>query len=146
MVTSFGIWIPYAVQATPDGIAQAFILGRRHIGAGNVALILGDNIFYGAGLGTHLKLLNDIDGGKIFGYRVHDPRAYGVVEFDECHRVLSLGGKAETSSVALRTVPGSDFDDNDVGRDRGESAAIRSWRIRDHRRKPCIPRAGATVG
>ena len=109
----FGISISYAVQATPDGIAQAFILGRRHIGAGNVALILGDNIFYGAGLGTHLKRLNDIDGGKIFGYRVHDPRAYGVVEFDEYHRVLSLEEKPKHPRSHY-AVPGLYFYDNDV--------------------------------
>ena len=113
MATQFGISISYAVQATPDGIAQAFILGRRHIGSGNVALILGDNIFYGAGLGTHLKRLNDIDGGKIFGYRVHDPRAYGVVEFDEYHRVLSLEEKPKHPRSHY-AVPGLYFYDNDV--------------------------------
>jgi glucose-1-phosphate thymidylyltransferase len=109
----FGISISYAVQATPDGIAQAFILGKRHIGSGNVALILGDNIFYGAGLGTRLKQLDNIDGGTIFGYRVHDPRAYGVVEFDECHRVLSLEEKPKHPRSHY-AVPGLYFYDNDV--------------------------------
>jgi glucose-1-phosphate thymidylyltransferase len=109
----FGVSISYAVQATPDGIAQAFILGKRHIGSRNVALILGDNIFYGAGLGTRLKRLDNIDGGTIFGYRVHDPRAYGVVEFDECHRVLSLEEKPKHPRSHY-AVPGLYFYDNDV--------------------------------
>jgi len=109
----FGISISYAVQANPDGIAQAFILGKRHIGSGNVALILGDNIFYGAGLGTRLKQLDNIDGGTIFGYRVHDPRAYGVVEFDECHRVLSLEEKPKHPRSHY-AIPGLYFYDNDV--------------------------------
>jgi glucose-1-phosphate thymidylyltransferase len=109
----FGISISYAVQATPDGIAQAFILGRQHIGSGNVALILGDNIFYGAGLGTRLKRLDNIDGGKIFGYRVHDPRAYGVVEFDDRHRVVSLEEKPEHPRSHY-AIPGLYFYDNDV--------------------------------
>jgi glucose-1-phosphate thymidylyltransferase len=109
----FGISISYAVQAIPDGIAQAFILGKRHIGSGNVALILGDNIFYGAGLGTRLKQLGNIGGGTIFGYRVHDPRAYGVVEFDECHRVLSLEEKPKHPRSHY-AVPGLYFYDNDV--------------------------------
>jgi glucose-1-phosphate thymidylyltransferase len=108
-----GISITYAVQAAPDGIAQAFVLGRQHIGSGNVALILGDNIFYGAGLGTRLKRLDNIDGGKIFGYRVHDPRAYGVVEFDDQHRVLSLEEKPEHPRSHY-AVPGLYFYDNDV--------------------------------
>jgi len=109
----FGISVSYAVQATPDGIAQAFILGSQHIGPGNVALILGDNIFYGAGLGTRLKRLDNIVGGRIFGYRVHDPRAYGVVEFDDCHRVLSLEEKPEHPRSHY-AIPGLYFYDNDV--------------------------------
>ena len=109
----FGISISYAVQNTPDGIAQAFVLGRRHIGSSSVALILGDNIFYGNGLGTHLKRLRNVHGGTIFGYRVRDPRAYGVVEFDEFHRVLSLEEKPKHPRSHY-AIPGLYFYDNDV--------------------------------
>jgi glucose-1-phosphate thymidylyltransferase len=109
----FGISISYAVQNTPDGIAQAFVLGRRHIGSRSVALILGDNIFYGNGLGTHLKRLRNVHGGTIFGYRVRDPRAYGVVEFDEFHRVLSLEEKPKHPRSHY-AIPGLYFYDNDV--------------------------------
>jgi glucose-1-phosphate thymidylyltransferase len=75
----FGISITYAVQPVPDGLAQAFVLGRDHIGTQPVALMLGDNIFYGPGLGTRLSRFSEIDGGTIFAYRVSDPSGSGVV-------------------------------------------------------------------
>src|SRR5277367_3239901 len=89
----FGISISYAVQAAPNGLAQAFTLGKDHIGTASVALILGDNIFYGPGLGSRLRRFRDIDGGTIFAYRVSDPSAYGVVEFDDQLRAVSVEEK-----------------------------------------------------
>ncbi|MEJ4113192.1 sugar nucleotidyltransferase [Corynebacterium kroppenstedtii] len=87
--TAFGISISYAVQHSPDGIAQAFILGEQHIGHDSVCLILGDNIFYGPGMGTQLRRHTDPNGGVIFAYWVKDPTAYGVVEFESDHDTAS---------------------------------------------------------
>jgi glucose-1-phosphate thymidylyltransferase len=108
-----GINITYEVQPSPDGLAQAFIIGEKHIGDEHVGLVLGDNIFYGAGLGTQLRRFSDLDGAAVFGYRVADPTAYGVVEFDDEFRALSLEEKpfAPKSSYA---VPGLYFYGNDV--------------------------------
>jgi len=111
--SSLGIELSYAEQASPDGLAQAFLIGERHIGDEPVALILGDNIFYGAGLGTHLRQYADIDGALVFGYRVADPSAYGVVEFDEHGLALSLEEKPEKPRSSF-AVPGLYFYDNDV--------------------------------
>jgi len=111
--TQFGISITYAVQPVPDGLAQAFILGRDHIGTQPVALMLGDNIFYGPGLGTRLGRFDDIVGGTIFAYRVSDPSRYGVVEFDDRHRAVSLEEKPK-SPRSEYAVPGLYFYDNDV--------------------------------
>jgi glucose-1-phosphate thymidylyltransferase len=109
----FGISITYAVQVVPDGLAKAFILGRDHIGSRPVALVLGDNIFYGPGLGSQLGRFTDIDGGKIFAYRVSDPSAYGVVEFDKRGRAVSLEEKPQRPKSNY-VVPGLYFYDNDV--------------------------------
>ena len=108
-----GLNITYEVQPSPDGLAQAFIIGEKHIGDEHVGLVLGDNIFYGAGLGTQLRRFSDLDGAAVFGYRVADPTAYGVVEFDAEFRALSLEEKpfAPRSSYA---VPGLYFYGNDV--------------------------------
>ncbi len=111
--SQFGISITYAVQAVPDGLAKAFILGRRHIGGEAVALVLGDNIFYGPGLGSRLERFSEIDGGTIFAYRVSDPSAYGVVEFDHQHRAISLEEKPKRPKSGY-AVPGLYFYDNDV--------------------------------
>lgn len=109
----FGVNISYTQQPSPDGLAQAFVLGAEHIGTGPVALVLGDNIFYGQGMGTQLRRFENIDGGAVFGYRVADPSAYGVVEFDEKGRAISLEEKpAEPKSHYA--VPGLYFYDNDV--------------------------------
>ena len=77
--SQFGVSITYAQQASPDGLAQAFILGADHIGSGSVALVLGDNIFYGQGMGTRLRQYSELDCGVVFGYWVDDATAYGVV-------------------------------------------------------------------
>ena len=91
----FGINLEYKVQPSPDGLAQAFILGADFIGNDPVALVLGDNIFYGPGLGTQLATYEQKDGATVFAYRVADPRAYGVVEFDEDFNALSIEEKPE---------------------------------------------------
>lgn len=111
--SQWGISITYQVQPSPDGLAQAFVIGEEHIGNDKVALILGDNIFYGPGLGSQLSRLSAIDGAAVFGYHVSDPRAYGVIEFDEEGRAISLEEKpsAPRSSYA---VPGLYFYDNQV--------------------------------
>jgi glucose-1-phosphate thymidylyltransferase len=111
--TQFGISISYTVQEVPNGLAQAFVLGADFLGAEPAALVLGDNIFYGPGLGSRLARYAEVDGGAVFAYRVADPSSYGVVEFDANGRALSLEEKPKhpRSSYA---VPGLYFYDNDV--------------------------------
>lgn len=111
--SQFGISISWAQQPSPDGLAQAFIIGADHIGDDSVALVLGDNIFYGDGVGTSLQRFSSIDGAMIFGYRVADPRAYGVVEFDESGTAISLEEKPAHPKSSY-AVPGLYFYDNDV--------------------------------
>ncbi|WP_347107496.1 glucose-1-phosphate thymidylyltransferase RfbA [Paenarthrobacter sp. S56] len=111
--SQFGISITYARQPTPDGLAQAFILGEDHIAGGKVALILGDNIFNGPGMGAQLRRYNDVDGGAIFGYWVKDPSAYGVVEFDDDGLAVSIEEKP-AQPKSNYAVPGLYFYDNDV--------------------------------
>src|SRR6478672_1004693 len=90
-----GCRFEYATQEIPNGLAQAFVIGSEFIGNDKVALILGDNIFYGTGLGRQLQALNNIEGGYVFAYQVSDPERYGVVEFAEDHKVISLEEKPE---------------------------------------------------
>ena len=111
--SDFGIDLSYAVQARPDGLAQAFVIGADHIGSDSVALVLGDNIFYGPRLGTSLTRFHDVDGGAIFAYWVANPSAYGVVEFDADGTALSLEEKPGTPKSHY-AVPGLYFYDNDV--------------------------------
>jgi glucose-1-phosphate thymidylyltransferase len=111
--SQFGIEITYAQQPSPDGLAQAFTIGADHIGDEKVALVLGDNIFYGPGLGSQLRRYADLEGAAIFGYRVADPTAYGVVEFDENNIAISLEEKPEKPKSRY-AVPGLYFYDNDV--------------------------------
>lgn len=109
----FGINLEYKVQPFPDGLAQAFILGADFIGNDPVALVLGDNIFYGPGLGTQLATYEQKDGATVFAYRVADPRAYGVVEFDENFNALSIEEKPENPKSDY-AIPGLYFYDSKV--------------------------------
>ncbi|MFF3221249.1 glucose-1-phosphate thymidylyltransferase RfbA [Nocardia suismassiliense] len=108
----FGLAISYVVQPEPDGLARAFVLGADHIGTDNAALVLGDNIFHGPGLGTSLNRFAGIDGGAVFAYWVSDPTAYGVVEFTE-GRAVSIEEKPKTPRSNY-AIPGLYFYDNDV--------------------------------
>jgi glucose-1-phosphate thymidylyltransferase len=109
----FGVSIGYATQAQPDGLAQAFVIGADFIGSDACALVLGDNIFYGQGLGLQLQQYVDLEGATVFAYWVKDPQAYGVVEFDDQGRALSLEEKPEKPRSNY-AVPGLYFYDNDV--------------------------------
>ncbi len=109
----FGINLTYKTQPSPDGLAQAFTLGADHIGDESVALVLGDNIFYGPGVGSQLQGFENIDGGAIFAYWVANPEAYGVVEFDPDGNAISLEEKP-TQPKSNWAVPGLYFYDNDV--------------------------------
>ncbi|AHC23850.1 MULTISPECIES: glucose-1-phosphate thymidylyltransferase RfbA [Mycobacteriaceae] len=109
----WGINLTYAVQDTPEGLAQAFVIGADHIASDSVALVLGDNIFYGPGLGTGLRRFQNVSGGAIFAYWVANPSAYGVVEFDDDGRAISLEEKPNKPK-SHHAVPGLYFYDNDV--------------------------------
>jgi glucose-1-phosphate thymidylyltransferase len=110
---SLGCQFTYAVQEVPNGLAQAFVIGEKFIGDDKVALILGDNIFYGVGLGGALKTINNPDGGVVFAYHVSDPERYGVVEFDDNNNVLSIEEKPKEPKSNY-AVPGLYFYDNNV--------------------------------
>ena len=109
----FGCRFEYAVQEAPNGLAEAFIIGKEFVGNDKVALILGDNIFYGTGLAELLQANNNPDGGIIYAYHVHDPERYGVVDFDKEGKVLSIEGKP-TEPKSNFAVPGIYFYDNSV--------------------------------
>ncbi|MPV48530.1 glucose-1-phosphate thymidylyltransferase RfbA [Pseudactinotalea sp. HY160] len=111
--SQFGISVSYARQRSPDGLAQAFTIGADFIGTGRVALVLGDNLLYGPGLGRRLTRFTRIDGGAIFAYWVAEPRAYGVIEFDDAGRAVSLEEKPADPRSSY-AVPGLYFYDNDV--------------------------------
>ncbi|BDD10069.1 glucose-1-phosphate thymidylyltransferase [Fulvitalea axinellae] len=110
---NLGCKFEYAVQEKPEGLAQAFLIGEEFIGDDKVALVLGDNIFYGAGLSKTLKESSDPDGGIVFAYHVQDPERYGVVEFDSEMRAVSLEEKPEKPKSNY-AVPGIYFYDNEV--------------------------------
>jgi len=111
--SQIGCRISYKEQPSPDGLAQAFLLGEAFIGEDKVALILGDNIFYGSGMSKLLQSCSDPNGGVVFAYPVHDPERYGVVEFDEKKNVLSIAEKP-TAPKSNYAVPGLYFYDNEV--------------------------------
>ncbi|TXG37165.1 glucose-1-phosphate thymidylyltransferase RfbA [Seonamhaeicola maritimus] len=111
--SSYGCQFQYAIQEEPKGLAEAFLIGEKFIGKESVALILGDNIFYGSGLHKTLQSLLNPIGGVIFAYHVHDPQRYGVVEFDDSNKVISLEEKP-TNPKSNYVVPGIYFYDNQV--------------------------------
>jgi len=111
--SQFGISLTFAQQPSPDGLAQAFTIGADFIGDDKVALVLGDNLLYGPGLGSQLKRYADVDGGAVFAYWVGEPSAYGVVEFDDEGRAVSLEEKPREPKSNF-AVPGLYFYDNDV--------------------------------
>jgi len=121
---SVGCEFTYAEQPVPNGLAQAFVIGRDFVGNDSVALILGDNIFHGSGLGTKLMEHSSVKGGMVFAYRVSDPERYGVVEFDEAHKAVSIEEKP-AKPKSNYAVPGLYFYDNsvlDIARDLKPSA------------------------
>jgi glucose-1-phosphate thymidylyltransferase len=111
--SQFGLQLSYAEQAIPNGLAQAFVIGKEFIGKDNVALVLGDNIFYGAGLGTQLANNANPEGGIVYAYQVSDPERYGVVEFDANMQAVSIEEKPVKPKSSY-AVPGLYFYDNDV--------------------------------
>jgi len=111
--SQLGLKISYAEQPLPNGLAQAFVIGAEFIGKDNVALVLGDNIFYGTGLGDQLAANSNPDGGIVYAYHVSDPERYGVVEFDENNTVVSIEEKPELPKSNY-AVPGLYFYNNEV--------------------------------
>ena len=111
--SALGVNLSYVTQETPNGLAQAFVLGAEHIGNEAAALVLGDNIFYGPGMGTRLRRHTNPDGGAVFAYHVNDPRRYGVVEFDSNMRALTIEKKPQHPKSDY-AVPGLYFYDNNV--------------------------------
>ncbi|MFB7252579.1 glucose-1-phosphate thymidylyltransferase RfbA, partial [Microbacterium sp. NPDC056234] len=111
--SQFGVSISFAQQPSPDGLAQAFTIGADFIGGDDVALVLGDNLLYGPGLGSRLSRFTGLDGGAVFAYWVAEPSAYGVVEFDDAGRAISLEEKPVVPKSNY-AVPGLYFYDNDV--------------------------------
>ena len=111
--SQFGIEISWAVQPSPDGLAQAFLIGADHLAGESAGLVLGDNLFYGDGLGSRLRRFQSLTGAAVFGYRVADPTAYGVVEFDDEGRALSLEEKPAEPKSSF-AVPGLYFYDQTV--------------------------------
>lgn len=109
----YGVSFSFLTQESPDGLAQAFLIGERFIGRDSCALVLGDNIFYGDGLGTQLKEILNVDGAHIFAYKVKDPERYGVVEFNKDGKVSSIEEKPQTPKSSF-AIPGLYFYDNQV--------------------------------
>ena len=111
--TKYGVQFSFTIQERPRGLADALIVAANFIGSSKVSLILGDNIFYGSGLGSQLSKLRNVDGAHIFAYKVQDPQRYGVVEFDSIGAVLSLEEKPQNPRSSY-AIPGLYFYDNEV--------------------------------
>ena len=134
--SEIGLTISYAAQPSPDGLAQAFIIGREFVGGDRVALALGDNIFYGAHFSDYLRSAAAREtGATVFGYQVRDPERYGVVEFDASGRAVSLEEKPSEAEVVLRGHRAVLLRQRG-DRDRREPEAVGARRARDHRRQP----------
>ena len=141
----FGVSITFAQQPSPDGLAQAFTIGAGFIGTDKVALVLGDNLLYGPGVGTQLRCFADVDGGAIFAYWVAEPSAYGVVEFDASGAVVSLEEKPNSPKEQLRGAGAVLLRQRRRG-DRAGPYPECAWRVRDHRCQPRVPAAGPIAG
>ena len=140
--SQWGIALSYAVQPSPDGLAQSFLIGENFISGERCALVLGDNIFYGHEFATDLRTAAaHASGARIFAYPVHDPERYGVVEFDAAGRVISLEEKTGSAQVALRR-DGPLLLRQSCRRHRQITQALGAWRAGNHRHKPPIPRPG----
>lgn len=111
--SELGCRFEYAVQKVPNGLAQAFVIGEKFVGKDKVALILGDNIFYGAGFSKLVQSFNDVEGAAVFAYEVHDPERYGVIEFDGNQKAVSIEEKPKQPKSNY-AVPGLYFYDNNV--------------------------------
>ena len=140
-----GVRFSYVVQERPEGLAQAFLLGEEFLAGDAAALVLGDNIFHGSGLGRRLAALHGIDGGHVFAYRVANPSEYGVVEFDEAGSRHLARGEAGQPSLQLRG-PGLYFYGPDIVDVAKADQALRTWRAGDHGRQPALPGSGAPHG
>jgi glucose-1-phosphate thymidylyltransferase len=125
---NLGCRFEYKEQLVPNGLAQAFVLGDEFIGSDKVSLVLGDNIFYGRGMGKILREHNDIEGGLVFAYHVHDPERYGVVDFDQNGKVLSIEEKPKQPKSNF-AVPGLYFYDNRVVEIAKNLEPQRAWGI-----------------
>ncbi len=136
-----GVRFDYVVQPKPEGLAQAFLLGEDFLAGDAAALVLGDNIFHGHGLGRRLKTLTEVEGGHVFAYQVADPTEYGVVEFAEDGTVLSIEEKPAKPKSRF-AVPGLYFYDDAGGGGRQVDQAQRPRRIGDNRRQRRVPEAG----
>ena len=141
--SQFGISLTYAQQPSPDGLAQAFVIGEEHIGSETAALVLGDNIFYGQGMGTRLRRHESLTGAAVFGYWVADPSAYGVVEFDASGRALTLEEKPDEAAQPLCD-PRTLLLRQRRRRDREAPDALAPRRAGDHRPESRLPRARAS--